>query len=86
MTTPARHQLNVLVENKAGVLARVANLFSRRAYNIYSLSVAPTGDGRLSLMEIVVEVDSTPLEQIVKQLNKLVNVVEITAVDGNVPA
>ena len=85
MSAPARHQLNVLVENKAGVLSRVANLFSRRAYNIYSLSVAPTADERFSLMEIVVEVDSTPLEQIVKQLNKLINVVEITAVDGHQP-
>lgn len=81
MSSPARHRLNVLVENKAGVLARIANLFSRRAYNIYSLSVAPTEDERFSLMEIVVEVDATPLDQIVRQLNKLINVVEITEGD-----
>jgi len=83
--TATRHRLNVLVENRSGVLARVANLFARRAYNIYSLAVAPTEDERFSLMEIVVEVDSTPLEQIVKQLDKLVNVVEITEVDGHHP-
>lgn len=81
MSAPARHQLNVLVENKAGVLARIANLFSRRAYNIYSLSVAPTEDERFSLMKIVVEVDETPLDQIIRQLNKLINVVEITEGD-----
>ena len=83
--TATRHRLDVLVENKSGVLARVANLFARRAYNIYSLSVAPTDDERFSLMEIVVEVESTPLEQIVKQLDKLINVVEITEVDGQHP-
>ena len=76
-TTATRHRLDVLVENRSGVLARVANLFARRAYNIYSLSVAPTDDERFSLMEIVVEVDSTPLEQIVKQLNKLIDVVKL---------
>ena len=80
------HQLSVLVENKPGVLARVVNLFSRRGYNIYSLAVAPTSDETLSLIEIVVDVDSAPLEQIVKQLDKLVNVVEISTVDGHVPA
>ncbi len=73
-----RHQtLSVLVENKAGVLARVVNLFSRRAYNIYSLAVAPTDDERFSRLTVVVDVESAPLEQIVKQLYKLIHVVKI---------
>jgi acetolactate synthase-1/3 small subunit len=71
------HTLSVLVENKAGVLARIVNLFSRRAYNIYSLAVAPTDDTRFSRLTVVVDVESAPLEQIVKQLNKLINVVKI---------
>ena len=72
------HVLSVLVENKPGVLTRVANLFSRRGYNIYSLAVAPTDDEKFSRISIVVDVESTPLEQITKQLFKLVNVVKIT--------
>ncbi len=73
------HILSVLVENKAGVLARVAGLFSRRGFNIYSLAVAPTeGDGRFSRITIVVDVASAPLDQVVQQLDKLVNVVEIS--------
>lgn len=72
------HLLSVLVENKAGVLARVAGLFSRRGYNIFSLAVAPTDDVRFSRITIVVDVESTPLDQIVGQLDKLVNVVEIS--------
>jgi acetolactate synthase-1/3 small subunit len=75
------HVLSVLVENKAGVLARIVNLFSRRAYNIYSLAVAPTEDERFSRLTVVVDVDSAPLEQIVKQLNKLINVIKITELD-----
>jgi acetolactate synthase small subunit len=75
------HTLSVLVENRAGVLARVVNLFSRRAYNIYSLAVAPTDDERFSRITVVVDVESAPLEQIVKQLNKLINVVKITELD-----
>jgi len=71
------HIVSVLVENKAGVLARVAGLFSRRGYNIYSLAVAPTDDDRLSRITIVVDVESAPLEQILRQLDKLVNVVDI---------
>ena len=67
----------VLVENKAGVLARVADLFARRGYNIVSLAVAPTNDERFSRLTIVVDIESTPLDQIVKQLFKLINVVEI---------
>ena len=72
------HILTVLVENKTGVLARVAGLFSRRGYNIFSLAVAPTDDDRFSRLTIVVDVESAPLEQIVQQLDKLVNVVTIS--------
>ena len=72
------HILSVLVENKAGVLARVAGLFARRGYNIFSLAVAPTDDARFSRITIVVDVSSTSVEQIVKQLDKLVHVVRIT--------
>jgi acetolactate synthase I/III small subunit len=75
---PGRHHIvSILVENKAGVLARVASLFSRRGYNIYSLAVAPTDDVRFSRITIVVDVESAPLEQIVRQLDKLINVVDI---------
>ncbi|HUC37130.1 MAG TPA: acetolactate synthase small subunit [Acidimicrobiales bacterium] len=80
MTAPVQgrhHIVSALVENKAGVLARVAGLFSRRGFNIYSLAVAPTDDDRFSRITIVVDVESAPLEQIVRQLDKLVNVVEI---------
>jgi acetolactate synthase I/III small subunit len=76
--TGRHHTLTVLVENKAGVLARVAGLFARRGYNIYSLAVAPTDDERFSRITIVVDVDSAPLEQITKQLFKLIHVVKIT--------
>ncbi|MGH9043754.1 MAG: acetolactate synthase small subunit, partial [Acidimicrobiales bacterium] len=71
------HILSVLVENKAGVLARVAGLFSRRGFNIFSLAVAPTDDDRFSRLTIVVDVESAPLHQVVAQLDKLVNVVSI---------
>jgi acetolactate synthase-1/3 small subunit len=79
-TAPVRHHiLSVLVENKAGVLARIAGLFARRGFNIYSLAVAPAeGNARFSRVTIVVDAQSAPLEQIVAQLNKLINVVEIT--------
>ena len=69
--------LVVRVENKAGVLARVAGLFARRGFNIESLAVAPTEDERFSRLTIVVGVDAAPMEQVVKQLDKLVNVVDI---------
>ena len=80
---PIRHHtLVVLVENKAGVLTRVAGLFARRGFNIYSLAVAPTDDDeRFSRITIVVDVESSPLEQITKQLFKLVNVVKISELD-----
>ena len=71
------HTLVVTVENKFGVLARVAGLFARRGFNIESLAVAPTDDEDLSRITVVVDVESAPLEQVIKQLDKLVNVVEI---------
>mgnify|MGYP003320889083 CR=1 FL=1 len=71
------HTLVVKVENKSGVLARVASLFARRAFNIESLAVAPADDERFSRITVVVDLESAPLDQIVKQLDKLVNVVEI---------
>ena len=72
------HTLSVLVENRAGVLARVAGLFARRAYNIHSLAVAPTDDERFSRITIVVDVESNTVEQITKQLFKLIHVVKIS--------
>ena len=63
------------------MLARVAGLFARRGYNIESLAVAPTDDERFSRITIIVDVESAPLEQIVKQLNKLINVIKITELD-----
>ena len=71
------HTLVVTVENKFGVLARVAGLFARRGFNIKSLAVAPTDDEDLSRITVVVDIESAPLEQVVKQLDKLINVVEI---------
>src|SRR6202035_4291738 len=72
------HVLSVLVENKAGVLSRVAGLFARRGFNIYSLAVAPADESRrFSRITIVVDVESAPLEQVIMQLDKLVNVVSI---------
>jgi len=73
-----RHILSVLVENKPGVLARIALMFSRRGYNIHSLAVGPTEDDRVSRLTIVVGTEAVQLEQIVKQLNKLVHVLKIT--------
>ncbi|MGH9023788.1 MAG: acetolactate synthase small subunit [Acidimicrobiia bacterium] len=74
---PRHHILAVVVENKPGVLARVAGLFSRRGFNIFSLAVSPTDDARYSRMTVVVDVESAPLEQVTKQLDKLINVLEI---------
>ena len=78
MASGQHHILSVLVENKFGVLSRVAGLFSRRGYNIYSLAVSPTEDERSSRMTIVVDGDSAPIEQVTKQLNKLIPVIRIT--------
>ena len=73
------HQtLSVLVENRSGVLARVSGLFARRGFNIISLAVAPSDDERFSRINIVIDVEETSVEQITKQLFKLVNVVKIT--------
>ena len=73
--------LSVLVQNRPGVLARVASLFARRGYNIFSLAVAPAEDDEMSRITIVVDLESAPLEQIVKQLFKLVDVVKISELD-----
>ena len=77
----SRHTLSVLVENKPGVLARVASLFSRRGFNIESLAVGTTEIPDVSRMTIVVSVTGLPLEQVTKQLNKLVNVLKIVELD-----
>jgi acetolactate synthase-1/3 small subunit len=76
-----KHTLSVLVENKPGVLARVAGLFSRRGFNIDSLAVGPTEHPEVSRMTIVVSVEDLPLEQVTKQLNKLVNVLKIVELE-----
>ncbi|WP_028932536.1 acetolactate synthase small subunit [Pseudonocardia spinosispora] len=75
------HTLSVLVEDKPGVLARVAGLFSRRGFNIESLAVGPTEVPEVSRMTIVVSVDELPLEQVTKQLNKLINVIKIVELE-----
>ncbi len=77
------HTLSVLVEDKPGVLARVAALFSRRGFNIESLAVGATEQKDMSRMTIVVSAESTPLEQITKQLNKLINVIKIIEQDND---
>ena len=75
------HIFSVLVQNRPGVLARVAGLFARRDYNIFSLAVAPAEQDGFSRITIVVDVDSAPLEQITKQLFKLIEVVKISELD-----
>lgn len=75
------HILSVLVQNRPGVLARVASLFARRGFNIYSLAVAPAEEAGMSRITIVVDLESAPLEQIVKQLFKLIDVVKISELD-----
>lgn len=77
----SRHTLSVLVEDKPGVLARVASLFSRRGFNIESLAVGPTEVPEVSRMTIVVNVEGAILEQVTKQLNKLINVLKIVELD-----
>lgn len=80
--TPQNHHiLSVLVQNRPGVLARVASLFARRGYNIFSLAVAPAEQEGLSRITIVVDLESAPLEQIVKQLFKLIDVLKISELD-----
>ena len=73
----AQHTLAVLVENSPGVLARVAGLFARRAYNIERLTVGPTSNPEVSQMDIVVSVEGHALEQVIAQLDKLINVISI---------
>jgi acetolactate synthase-1/3 small subunit len=75
------HTLSVLVENKPGVLARIAELFARRGFNIESLAVGPTEYDDVSRMTIVVNVEDNPLEQVTKQLNKLINVLKIVELE-----
>jgi len=73
----SRHTLSVLVENKPGVLTRIAGMFARRGYNIHSLAVGPTDDPRVSRLTIVVGTEADALEQVIKQLNKLIHVLKI---------
>lgn len=75
------HTLTVLVENKPGVLTRVAGLFARRGFNIKSLAVGETEKADVSRMTIIVDVAQAPLEQVIKQLNKLVNVLKVVELD-----
>jgi acetolactate synthase-1/3 small subunit len=75
------HTLSVLVENKPGVLTRVAGLFARRSFNISSLAVGPTEREDISRITVVADVQQAPLEQITKQLHKLVNVIKIVELD-----
>lgn len=77
----SRHTISVLVQDVPGVLARIAGLFSRRGFNIESLAVGPTERESISRMTIVVTVDELPLEQVTKQLNKLINVIKIVELE-----
>jgi acetolactate synthase-1/3 small subunit len=77
----AKHILSVLTENKAGVLSRISGLFSRRGFNIDSLAVGPTEDESVSRMTIVVDGDEYIVEQVSKQLNKLIDVIKIKRLD-----
>jgi acetolactate synthase-1/3 small subunit len=79
----SKHTLSVLVENKPGVLARIAALFSRRGFNIDSLAVGPTEHPEISRMTVVVDVDALPLEQVTKQLNKLVEVLKVVELEAS---
>ena len=78
----SQHTLSVLVEDKPGVLMRVASLFARRNFNIQSITVGPTERPHISRMTVVVDVEKQPLEQVTKQLNKLVNVLKIVELDA----
>jgi acetolactate synthase-1/3 small subunit len=78
---PNHHILSVLVQNRPGVLARVSGLFARRGFNIYSLAVAPAEEEGFSRITVVVDVESSPLEQVTKQLFKLIEVVKISELD-----
>jgi acetolactate synthase-1/3 small subunit len=77
----SKHTLSVLVENRPGVLTRVAGLFARRGFNIHSLAVGPTEHDDVSRMTVVVDVEDLPLEQVTKQLNKLISVLKIVELE-----
>jgi acetolactate synthase-1/3 small subunit len=77
----SRHTLSVLVEDKPGVLTRAAGLFARRGFNIHSLAVGPTEHPDVSRITVVVDVEGGPLEQVTKQLNKLVNVIKVVELE-----
>ena len=77
----SHHVLSLLVEDKPGLLTRVAGLFSRRGFNINSLAVGPTEIDGLSRITVVVDVEDLPLEQVTKQLNKLINVIKIVELE-----
>ena len=79
----SKHTLSVLVENRPGVLTRVAGLFARRGFNIHSLAVGPTEHPDVSRMTVVVDVEELPLEQVTKQLNKLISVIKIVELEPN---
>lgn len=76
-----KHTISILVENKPGVLARVAGLFARRAFNIHSLAVGPTDDPYVSRMTVVVDLPERPLEHVTKQVDKLINVIKVAELD-----
>jgi acetolactate synthase-1/3 small subunit len=78
----SKHTLSVLVENKPGILARTAGLFARRGFNIHSLAVGPTEHPDVSRMTVVVDVEDLPLEQVTKQLNKLISVIKIVELEN----
>ena len=78
----SQHVLSLLVEDKPGLLTRVAGLFARRGYNIHSLAVGTTEIEGLSRITLVVDVDGSPLEQVTKQLNKLINVLKIVELES----
>ena len=77
----SRHTLSVLVEDRPGVLARIAGLFARRGFNIESLAVGPTEHRDISRMTVVVDVEDLPLEQVTKQLNKLIEVIKVVELE-----
>ena len=79
----SKHTLSVLVEDRPGVLTRVANLFARRGFNIHSLAVGTAEEPGLSRMTIVVDVQKKPLEQVTKQLNKLLSVLKVVELDAD---
>ena len=80
-TQTQRHTISVLVENRPGVLSRITGLFARRAFNINSLTVSPTERPDISRITVTADVESEPLEQIIKQLNKLLHVLKIVELD-----